>query len=216
VKTSQPFRGVPGLQVRLQVKPAAPADDLVLKQAQAGDEKAFSALYEHHRTRVYRICLRMVKNEALAEDMTQETFLQVFRKLRTFRQESAFTTWLYRVAANTVFMYLRKKRPPLVSLEEVQQLEMEEQPLVHELGAEDPRLRSCLDRVMLQTALRKLSRGYRMVLSLHDIMGYRHPEIARKLNCSVGNSKSQLHKARLRLRSSLPAEQHNLREKLAA
>ena len=145
----------------------------------------------------------MVRNEALAEDLAQETFLQVFRKLHTFRREAAFTTWLHRVTSNTVFMYLRKRKLSTVSIEEMEQPQGEDFVPARELGVEDVALRSCADRVTLESALVDLSPGYRIVLSLHDIMGYKHPEIARKLKCSVGNSKSQLHKARVRLRIAL-------------
>jgi RNA polymerase sigma-70 factor (ECF subfamily) len=125
--------------------------------------------------------------------------------LHTFRREAAFTTWLHRVATNTVFMYLRKRRLPSISLDDLEQPRGGEV-TVFEPGSEDAWLRSCADRLTLQSEMSRLPNGYRTVLSLHDLLGYRHPEIARKLRCSVGNSKSQLHKARLRLRRSLLRE----------
>ncbi len=203
---------------RLKCRASAPGEREILQQAQAGDARAFEVLYRRHKARVYRLCLRMVKNEALAEDLTQETFLQVFRKLHTFRQEAAFTTWLHRVTSNTVFMYLRKRRLPSISIEELEQPQSNSNDAspCRELGREDPALRSCVDRLTFQNAWTQMPNGYRTVLSLHDILGYRHPEIASRLKCSVGNSKSQLHKARLRLRSSLLREPPATPEKLAA
>lgn len=185
---------------------AGPGCDLeVVGRAQRGDGNAFAQLYREHKNRVFRICLRIVRNEPLAEDLSQEVFLQVYRKLHTFRQESAFSTWLYRVARNVVFMYLRKRRVPEVSLEQMLQPHSEERPQseLGKLGKEDPWLRSTLDRLGLQAAVAELAPGYRRVFLLHDVMGYEHREVAQAVGCSVGNSKSQLHKARQRLQCAM-------------
>ena len=89
-----------------------------IERAKQGDEAAFETLYQMHKRRVYSLCLRMVSNPSQAEDFAQEAFLQLFRKIGTFRGESAFSTWLHRMTVNVVLMQLRKKGLPSVSLEE--------------------------------------------------------------------------------------------------
>jgi RNA polymerase sigma-70 factor, ECF subfamily len=172
-----------------------------IERAKRGDEEAFETLYHLHKRRVYSLCLRMTANTAAAEDLTQEAFLQLFRKIGTFRGESAFSTWLHRMAVNVVLMQLRKKGLPLVSLEET--MESEEESPKKEPGAEDVRLAGSLNRIQLQQAIGDLPPGYRMVFLLHDVEGYEHNEIAEMVGCSIGNSKSQLHKARMKLRELL-------------
>jgi RNA polymerase sigma-70 factor, ECF subfamily len=172
-----------------------------IERAKQGDEEAFEALYHLHKRRVYSLCLRMTANTATAEDLTQEAFLQLFRKIGTFRGESAFSTWLHRMAVNVVLMQLRKKGLPLVSLEET--METEEESPRKEPGAEDVRLAGSINRIQLEQAVGDLPPGYRMVFLLHDVEGYEHNEIAEMVGCSIGNSKSQLHKARMKLRELL-------------
>ena len=172
-----------------------------IERAKQGDAEAFEALYNLHKRRVYSLCLRMTANTAAAEDLTQEAFLQLFRKIGTFRGESAFSTWLHRMSVNVVLMQLRKKGLPLVSLEET--METEEDAPRKELGADDPRLAGSVDRMQLQRSIASLPPGYRMIFLLHDVEGYEHNEIAGMVGCSIGNSKSQLHKARMKLREIL-------------
>ena len=172
-----------------------------IERAKQGDAEAFETLYNLHKRRVYSLCLRMTANTAAAEDLTQEAFLQLFRKIGTFRGESAFSTWLHRMAVNVVLMQLRKKGLPVVSLEET--MEGEEEAPRKEPGAEDPRLAGSIDRMQLQLSIRALPPGYRMIFLLHDVEGYEHNEIAEMVGCSIGNSKSQLHKARMKLRELL-------------
>ncbi len=143
----------------------------------------------------------MLSNPAQAEDLAQEAFLQLFRKIGTFRGESAFSTWLHRMTVNVVLMHLRKKGLPLVSLEET--LETDEETPRKELGSEDVNLSGSIDRLQLQRAINRLPPGYKTVFVLHDIEGFEHNEIAQMVGCSIGNSKSQLHKARLKLRDYL-------------
>jgi RNA polymerase sigma-70 factor (ECF subfamily) len=143
----------------------------------------------------------MTANTADAEDLTQEAFLQLFRKIGTFRGESAFSTWLHRMAVNVVLMRLRKKGLPVVPLEET--IETEEETPKKELGAEDAVLAGSVDRLELQRAVESLPPGYRTIFVLHDVEGYEHNEIAGLVGCSIGNSKSQLHKARMKLRDLL-------------
>jgi RNA polymerase sigma-70 factor, ECF subfamily len=172
-----------------------------IERAKQGDAEAFEALYHLHKRRVYSLCLRMTANTAAAEDLTQEAFLQLFRKIATFRGESAFSTWLHRMAVNVVLMQLRKKGLPLVPLEET--IETDEESPRKEPGGEDVRLAGSIDRLQLKLAIQDLPPGYRMVFLLHDVEGYEHNEIAAMVGCSIGNSKSQLHKARMKLRELL-------------
>jgi RNA polymerase sigma-70 factor, ECF subfamily len=174
-----------------------------IRLAQQGDAAAFERLYQLHSRRVYSLCLRMVSNTAEAEDLTQEAFLQLFRKIATFRGESAFSTWLHRLAVNVVLMKLRRKSGTETSLEEFTEPDEESGGPRRDFGAPDLRLSGSIDRLNLQRAVDQLPPGYRGVFVLHDIQGYEHNEIAKIMGCSIGNSKSQLHKARMRLRELL-------------
>lgn len=175
-----------------------------IERAKAGDAECFEALYAMHKRRVYSLCLRMVGNTAEAEDLTQEAFLQLFRKIATFRGESAFSTWLHRLSVNVVLMHLRKKGLSEVSLEEAMEPQQEDGPK-RDVGARDNILAGSIDRVNLERAIESLPPGYRIIFVLHDIEGYEHNEIAEMMGCSIGNSKSQLHKARMKLRDLLKA-----------
>ncbi len=181
--------------------PKAASETQLIARAQQGEEEAFTALFEAHKRRVYSLCLRMTGNTAEAEDLAQEAFLQLFRKISTFRGESAFSTWLHRLAVNVVLMHLRKKGLQQVSLDEVDT--SQDEPVKRDYGDDDRRLLGSVDRIGLQRAIADLPPGYRTVFVLHDIEGYEHNEIAEIMNCSVGNSKSQLHKARMKLRERL-------------
>jgi RNA polymerase sigma-70 factor, ECF subfamily len=173
-----------------------------IERAKQGDEESFKGLYSLHKRRVYSLCLRMTGNTAEAEDLTQEAFLQLYRKIATFRGESAFSTWLHRLAVNVVLMRLRKKGLPEVSLEETLEPQQEDGPR-KDIGTRDNVLAGSIDRINLERAIESLPPGYRMIFVLHDIEGYEHNEIAEMLGCSIGNSKSQLHKARMKLRDLL-------------
>jgi RNA polymerase sigma-70 factor (ECF subfamily) len=182
----------------------AASETQLIARAQQGDEAAFQALFNTHKRRVYSLCLRMTGDTAEAEDLTQEAFLQLFRKISTFRGESAFTTWLHRLVVNVVLMHLRRKGLQQISLDEVDSTQ--EEPVKRDYGDDDRRLIGSIDRVSLDRAIAALPRGYRTVFVLHDVEGYEHNEIAQIMGCSIGNSKSQLHKARLRLREHLRRE----------
>ena len=173
-----------------------------IDRAKAGDAEAFSGLYGLHKRRVYSLCLRMTGNTAEAEDLTQEAFLQLYRKIATFRGESAFSTWLHRLAVNVVLMHLRKKGLPEISLDEALEPQHEDGPK-KDIGARDNVLAGSIDRVNLERAIESLPPGYRIIFVLHDVEGYEHNEIAEMMGCSIGNSKSQLHKARMKLRDLL-------------
>lgn len=160
----------------------------------------------------------MVGNTADAEDLTQEAFLLLFRKIHTFRSESAFSTWLHRLAVNLVLMRFRKKPPPIVSIEATPDPDDETVTPSFDIGAPDLLLEGSIDRINLQRCLQQLPEGYRTVFVLHDIQGYEHNEIAAILGRTVGDSKSQLHKARARLREQLhePQRDNARTERLAA
>jgi RNA polymerase sigma-70 factor (ECF subfamily) len=192
----------PTATVAIPLMPAQTAGDDVLARAQAGDHQAFAQLYSLHKRRIYSLCLRMVNNVAEAEDLTQEAFLQLHRKIATFRGDSAFSTWLHRLAVNVVLMHLRKKGLALTSLDEAMEPTHDEGP-GRSFGAPDLLLSGSIDRLALERAVADLPAGYRLIFVLHDIEGYEHNEIAAMLDCSIGNSKSQLHKARLKLRDAL-------------
>ena len=180
-----------------------------IRLAQQGDPTAFERIYQLHSRRIYSLCLRMVSNTAEAEDLTQEAFLQLFRKIATFRGESAFSTWLHRLAVNVVLMRLRKKKVSESSLEEATEPDEESGGPRRDFGAPDLRLSGSIDRVNLQRAIDELPPGYKQVFVLHDMQGYEHNEIADIMQCSIGNSKSQLHKARMRLRELLHETQRD-------
>jgi RNA polymerase sigma-70 factor (ECF subfamily) len=173
-------------------------DYALAQAAAAGDMPAFEALYERHHRRVYSLCLRMTGNTAEAEDLAQEAFIQLYRKIGSFRGESAFTTWLHRLTVNQVLMHFRKRG---VKME--QTTDDGDVPVQVVQGTENPATMPVVDRIALDKAISQLPPGYRTVFVLHDIEGHEHEEIARLLGCSVGTSKSQLHKARMKLRGLL-------------
>jgi RNA polymerase sigma-70 factor (ECF subfamily) len=183
-----------------------------IRLAQRGDHAAFERLYRLHSARVFALCVRMLKNPAEAEDLTQEVFLRVFRKIHAFRGDSAFSTWLHRVAVNTVLMRLRRKTLAKASLDEITEACEEAGASRRELGGPDQRLEGYTDRVALEKAIEQLPPGYKLMFVLYDIQGYAHREIAKIVGCSVGNAKSQLHKARQRLRKLLRHNRSGSRE----
>ena len=173
-----------------------------IERAQNGDAAGFEFLYQSHSRRIYHLCLRMVGNAAEAEELSQDAFLQVFRKIHTFRGESAFSTWLHRLTVNIALMRLRKRRLNEISLDaDPEESESDRPP--REFGAPDLELTGTVDRVCLDRAIAMLPAGCRQVFMLHDVLGCEHHEIAEKMGYSIGNSKSQLHKARMRLRKLL-------------
>ena len=192
----------PKLVTTFSVAETPPPDSEVIKRAQKGDADAFAALFHAHKARIYSVCLRMTNNATEAEDLAQDTFLQVFRKIATFRGDSAFSTWLHRIAVNTVLMHFRKKSLNQVSLDEPYD-NSDGANIRREYGVKDNRLAGCVDRVALACAIKELPRGYRTIFLLHEVQGYDHQEIAEMLGCCAGNSKSQLHKAKLRIRERL-------------
>jgi RNA polymerase sigma-70 factor (ECF subfamily) len=175
------------------------AKDFELTQAAAaGNMSAFEEIYQRHHRRVYSICLRMLQNATEAEDLTQDVFIQLYRKIGSFRGDSAFTTWLHRLTVNQVLMHFRKRN---VKFEKT--TEEGETPVQVVGGTENPRKMPVVDKIAIENAIAQLPNGYQNVFVLHDVEGYEHEEVAKILGCSVGTSKSQLHKARLKLRKLL-------------
>lgn len=178
------------------------ASDFALCQlAASGDLAAFELIYQRYHRRTYSLTMRMTNNASEAEDLTQEVFIQLFRKAGSFRGDSAFSTWLHRLTVNQVLMHFRRRS---VKNEKVSDDgEMPEQ-TVH--GTANPNKMPVVDRIALKNAIAQLPNGYRNVFVLHDVEGYEHEEVARMMGISVGTSKSQLHKARLKLRGLLIKE----------
>jgi len=174
----------------------------IVMRAQAGCHDAFSELYALHNRRVYATCMKIVHDASLAEDLTQETFLQVYRKIGSFHGDSMFTTWLHRLAVNSALMHLRKRVLSLISLDQPIG-EGSDEPAGRTIGCRDLHLAGTVDRIAINGAVADLAPGYRHVYILHDVHGYDHGEIASMLNCTRGNTKSQLHKARRNLRAAL-------------
>lgn len=180
-------------------------DFALCQRAGQGDIAAYDELYTKYKARVYSLCLRMLKNTHEAEDLAQEVWIQFFRKSQSFRGDSAFATWLHRITINAVLMHFRKR----IVKHETTTEEGEFPPQVIS-GTGNTTKMPIIDKIAIDTAIAELPRGYRDVFVLCDIEGYQHDEVARILKCSIGTSKSQLHKARLKLRKLLD-KKNNLR-----
>ncbi len=182
----------------VEIEKKGPSDHELAQKSAGGDGEAFEQLYRRHFRRVYALCLRMLGDPTQAEDLTQDVFVNLFNKIGSFRGESAFTTWLHRMTVNQVLMFFRKAstRSELTTDEG-------ETPVQIVRGTENPNAMPVVDRISLERAIAQLPPGYRTVFILHDVEGHDHEEIARILEVSQGTSKSQLHKARLKLRTLL-------------
>jgi RNA polymerase sigma-70 factor (ECF subfamily) len=173
---------------------ASEFDYRLAQRIAGGDMQAFEELYQRYYRRVYSLCLRMTNHKAEAEDLTQEIFIHVYRKIGGFRGESTMRTWLYRVTVNKVLMHFRKNSTRREQTTEDGELP---EPVVKvtKTKGQTP----LLDRLALEHAIAQLAPGYRAVFILHDVEGYEHAEIAQICGNSIGTSKSQLHKARKKL-----------------
>lgn len=201
---------IPTRSVSLEKSEGVATELSLVRRVQQGDEEAFTTLFQLRRKWVYSVCLSMTRDASEAEDMTQEAFLQVFRNIRTFRGDSAFSTWLYRLAVNMVLRKrCRHKTPPMLSLDAP--VSSDSPTLRHELCCIDPGLSGAIDRIALQRAIKALPSGYRKIFGLYEVHGYQHREIAEALNCSINTSKSQLHHARLKMRGLLLPKWSNAR-----
>ncbi|MBK9156043.1 MAG: sigma-70 family RNA polymerase sigma factor [Chloracidobacterium sp.] len=207
IEQDQPFAYEKGLEVPVFHAPAdLEADgvdpslsDLELcRLAAGGNLGAFELIYQRYHRRSYSLALRMTNSQTEAEDLTQEVFIQLYRKIGSFRGDSAFSTWLHRLTVNQVLMHFRRR-----SVKNERTSEDGEMPEQTVTGSSNPRKMQVIDRIALKNAIAELPNGYRNVFILHDVEGYEHEEVARLLSISVGTSKSQLHKARLKLRGLL-------------
>ena len=185
------------------VQPAKKAcfenEDAAICGAQKGEAWGFNVLYEMHKGFVYRRCLQLTHDRVLSEDLTQEVFLQVWKNISKFKRQASFRTWVYRVATNVVLMNYRKNKLfPRVSLDEpIPVLDRDLAFMSYRQSAS-----RCLEnRVLLSQTICQLPEGGYNVMMLHDACGYKHHEIAKMMGISSGTSKSQLYKARNKLRT---------------
>ncbi len=162
----------------------------LVSQAQQNDYRAYEQLYRLHVGRIFALCVRLCKDRDMAEDLTQDAFVQAWRQLSKFRGDSAFGSWLYRIATNTVLSYLRKQKPFLNSLD----IDDVAEPAYRETNDE---------QIGLELAISKLPDGARTVFVLYSLEGYTHVEISALLGIAEGSSKAQLHRARQLLKQSL-------------
>jgi RNA polymerase sigma-70 factor, ECF subfamily len=184
-------------------------EEQAIRMAQGGDAAAFEHLYHLHSRKVYGLCLRMLKSSADAEDLTQQVFLTVFRKIGSFRGQSALSTWIHRVTVNAVFMHMRRK--PAVDATSVDELSDADNPVAPTSASGDSPMLCDAERLHVRRAISRLPAGYKRLLLLHDWLGYKHCEIARMVGCSAGNSKSQVHKARRRMQELLDGKRWHTR-----
>lgn len=187
----------PAAPSKEELDEAAPDIELC-RMAAAGNIAAFELIYARYHRRTYSLTLRMTSSQTEAEDLTQEVFIQLFRKIGSFRGDSAFSTWLHRLTVNQVLMHFRRR-----SVKNERTSDDGEIPEQTVHGTANPNKMPVIDRIALKNAIAELPNGYRNVFVLHDVEGFEHEEVARLMGISVGTSKSQLHKARLKLRGLL-------------
>lgn len=208
VEETAPVFSPPVVQEEAQRVDAKEADFPLAQKAAGGNIAAFELLYSRYHRRTYSLCLRMTNSATEAEDLTQEVFIQLFRKIGSFRGDSAFSTWLHRMTVNQVLMHFRRR-----GVQNEKTTDDGEMPDQIVNGTERQSRMPILDRIALDKAIAQLPNGYRTVFVLHDVEGFEHEEIARMLKLSVGTSKSQLHKARLKLRGLLKKQNEAVPEK---
>ena len=178
---------------------SSPAADLELAQrCGQGDPDAFEQLYRAHAGRLYTLIVRMVASAETAEDLLQEVFLNAYRKVNLFRGDSSLGTWLYRMAVNHCLDYLRGRQSKMERTTD----SLDEEGMA-EPTASTPLVASAINRLDLERAIEQLPDGCRTAFVLHDVEGFEHHEIATMLGISEGTSKSQVHKARMKLRGIL-------------
>jgi len=180
--------------------PLREADHALVRAAAGGDVAAFEGLYRQHHRRVYAVLRRLCGHEARAEDLLQEAFVRAWQALPAFRFESAFGTWLHRLAVNTALMEIRARSGG-------EDRETDDAALEHHSQSDSAGHRTALG-MDLERAVATLPPRARAVLVLHDVEGWKHEEIAAELGMAVGSSKAQLHRARSLLRTRL-GEDHD-------
>ncbi len=189
LRVNEPFHNQLAASTSLAL--AAQADDVAA--ASGGDRRAFERVYRDHVDRVFSLCARMLGDRVLAEEVTQDVFVRVWQKLPGFRGESAFATWLHRVAVNVVL-----SRRKTLGVSNARTAEDE-----HVLDTAPTRSEPVAERMDLDDAIARLPNGARRVFVLHDVQGFTHEEIGEQLGITPGGSKAQLHRARLLLRAAL-------------
>jgi len=175
------------------VEAAADAD--IVARSQAGDADAFETLYRRHSARIYTLACRMAGSAEDGEDLLQEIFLQAYRKLESFKGEAALGTWLYRLALNHCLDYVRSRRAKMNKLTET----LDADPMLEPRAPRE----TPIARLDLERAIERLPDGCREAFVLHDVEGFGHKEIAGRLEIAEGTSKSQVFKARAKLRAWL-------------
>ena len=168
---------------------------ILVSRCQAGDISAFETIYRQHAARIYTLACRMAGSPEDGEDLLQEIFLQAYRKLGSFKGDSSLGTWLYRLALNHCLDYVRSRRAKMSRLTETLDADTSHQPVA--------RRDTPIARLDLERALERLPDGCREAFVLHDVEGFDHKEVARMLGIAEGTSKSQVFKARLKLRALL-------------
>jgi len=184
-------------------------ESCIVRAAQRGDPDAFQRLYVRHKNYVYSLCMRMCKDPVLAEDLTQDIFLHVWRKMGSFKAQSLFRTWLHRVTINMVLLHFRKNPIGMLSLDD------ETLPVAETISLSNSSPIHLDDRISLRNMLSLLSPRHRRVLVLHDVEGYRHQDISDLLGITSGASRSQLYKARTKMRIALGIDDLHRRQEAA-
>lgn len=186
------------LNSSVQISVMEPANNIHTEGCAPAFALSLEELYQNYYPRVFRICFRMTRNVADAEDLAHDAILQIYRTIGSFRGQSSITSWLHRIVINQVLMYFRKS-----STRNERTTESGDMPERIDPRTDRRDNHMHIDRIALAAAINQLPRGYRQVFLLHDVEGYEHEEIGRILGVSSGTSKSQLHKARMRLRELL-------------
>ena len=190
---------IEGLLAPAQATQAEQDDATLIAAVKRSDPGSREALYHRYKRRVYGLALRIV-GPIDAEEVAQEAFIRIFRGLPKFRGDAALSTWIYRLAVNAALSHRTRRGAARLPTEDGAADAVEAQ------AAEEPVRGDAVLRARLERALVRLPTGYRTVIVLHDVEGLEHEEIASILSCHVGTSKSQLHKARARLREILAAD----------
>ena len=175
----------------------AEKDSLIewIKKSRDGDMKAFESIYEHFKSPVFNLVYRYTKNHTIAEDLVHDIFLKAFTNIKKLREEKVFVNWFYRIAINTCLDHLRKNKKEKL---DVSFNDGKDYAQIHTNAREN-----VIKNEILELAIEKLPLKMKTVFLLHDVQGFKHKEIAKILKCSVGTSKSQLFKARKKIREYL-------------
>lgn len=195
------------LPVRGPVPAEEPGDRALVAQAQAGDADAFEQLIQRHQQRIYGLCYHLTSNHEDANDLAQEAFIKAWKALRNFKGDSSFYTWIYRIAYNGTLNHLkqRRNRTPHLSLNDLDAHTEHDAELVQLISHKTPRRDAGLAELQqqLNAAMQRLSEEHRAVVTMHDVQGLPHDEIARIMNCNPGTVRSRLFYARQQLQAWL-------------